>query len=66
MKIILHRIILVKYFDPNGAFINKPPMAEIVALDIISGKIIWKTTWGYENTKDGLKKKVQYITVVSQ
>ena len=47
----------LKYFDPNGAFINKPPIAEIVALDIISGKIIWKTTWGYENTKDGLKKK---------
>ena len=47
----------LKYFDPNGAFINKPPIAEIVALDIISGKIIWKTTWGYENTKDGLKKR---------
>jgi quinoprotein glucose dehydrogenase len=45
----------LKYYGPDGMFINKPPYGEIVALDIISGKIIWRSTWGYENTKNGIK-----------
>ena len=45
----------LKYYGPDGMLINKPPFNEIVAIDIISGKIIWRSTWGYENTKNGIK-----------
>lgn len=54
-KLIHIKSYWLKYYGPDGALINRQPIGEIVALDIISGKIIWRSPWGYGKTKKGFK-----------
>ena len=46
-----------KYIAEDNMYITKPPWGEIIALNIESGKIIWKKPFGYKEV-DSMEKKL--------
>lgn len=42
----------IKLLDSKNFYVNKPPWGEIVALNILTGKIIWRSPFGYKNYND--------------
>ena len=47
----------IKYFGDDDMFINKPSWGEIIAMNIETGKIIWRAPFGYK-TINGVERNI--------